>query len=398
MLKENWRRVSRIERAGDALIIIASFFLAYYGRASLVYWNLYFGGAFTLGGLELAPIKDYFIVLVVALLAYGMALEALGAYGSMRLASSFRILKISFLASIFAFFALAAMLFLLKIDVSRSYIALFCLLVGLLITCERYAVLQLLRFWRSRGKNYRNIVICGTGEQAMRLASEINHRPELGLRIIAIADLSEKPEQCQQNFSQFREGVRALGSLRIGRLLAGKQALHKIIAEKVVDEVVFTDVVDLMPLVEEFVVICAEQGIRSTIAADLFSIGLVKSGLSYFGSIPLIHFQTPPGDRWELLVKRYLDIIVSALLLLAFCPILLILALLVKLTSRGPVFFSQQRVGLNGRLFSLYKFRSMRVDAEKELDKLRSSNEMEGPVFKMSKDPRVTTFGRFLRR
>lgn len=397
MLKENWRLVSRIERVGDFLIIILAFFLAYYGRDSLLYWNTLLGDALAFGGEELAPIKDYFIVLVVALFAYALAFEVCGAYGSMRLAGSFRILKISIIASVFAFFSLAAVLFLLKIDLSRSFIALFCVLVGLLITCERYAVLQLLRFWRRRGKNFRNIVVCGTGDQAIRLATEINARPELGLRITATIELDESSD-FEVRFARYREGLRSYGCQRIGRLLAGKQALLKATSEQVVDEVVFTDVVEVMPIVEELVIVCAEQGIRTTIAADLFSIGLVKSGISYFGSLPLIHFQTPPGDRWELVFKRYLDIVISAISLIVLSPLLLAIALLIKATSHGPVLFAQKRVGLNGRAFDLYKFRSMRVGAEQELEALRAKNEMEGPVFKMAKDPRVTPFGQVLRR
>jgi exopolysaccharide biosynthesis polyprenyl glycosylphosphotransferase len=153
-----------------------------------------------------------------------------------------------------------------------------------------------------------------------------------------------------------------------------------------------------MPLVEEMVLICSEQGVRTTLAADLFSIGMVKSGLSYFGEMPLIHFQTPPGDRWELNVKRAVDVIISLLSLILLAPVFLLIAAAVRLGSPGPVIFKQKRVGLNGRLFDLYKFRSMHEGAEAEVEKLREQNEMTGPVFKLKNDPRITSVGRFLRR
>jgi exopolysaccharide biosynthesis polyprenyl glycosylphosphotransferase len=152
-----------------------------------------------------------------------------------------------------------------------------------------------------------------------------------------------------------------------------------------------------MPQVEELLLLCADQGVQTTIAADIFSIGLVKSGISYFGGMPLIHFQTPPGDTWELALKRAIDVVVSGTLLIILAPLFALIALGIK-TSWGPVLFKQTRMGLNGRLFQMYKFRSMHVNAEHALVSLRASNEMTGPVFKMKDDPRITRFGKFLRR
>ncbi|MCL4133279.1 UNVERIFIED_CONTAM: hypothetical protein GTU68_061735 [Idotea baltica] len=115
---------------------------------------------------------------------------------------------------------------------------------------------------------------------------------------------------------------------------------------------------------------------------------MVRSGLSYFGGIPLIHFQTPPGDGWKLAVKRILDIIISFILLIILSPLFILIPIIIKLTSKGKVLFVQKRVGLNGRLFNLYKFRSMINEAEEKLDDLK----------KMEKDPRVTKVGYYLRR
>ena len=89
-----------------------------------------------------------------------------------------------------------------------------------------------------------------------------------------------------------------------------------------IDEVMFADVIEVMPLVKESALICAEQGVRTTMVADFFSLRLTKSAVSYFASMPLIHYQTPPGDHWELSLKRRLDFILSAILLilLSFYP------------------------------------------------------------------------------
>lgn len=395
MLKENWRLVSRVERLGDLLIILFSFFAAYYGRGSLIYWSKVLGVPQLFEGQELAPISTYFIVLLVALLTYAVVLQLLGAYSSMRLSSHWRLLRVSLFSSGIVFLTLAATLFLLKLDLSRSFLILFCTLVGLLLSAQRFIVLRLLRIWRRQGKNFRNVIICGVGEQAQRLAGQIVSQPELGLLIRAFVDLGGRASERSE---QFKGALRSQGYSFPVRIVDGAQGLHRALSEYAVDEVLFTDIVDVMPLVEEGVVVCAEQGVRTTIAADLFSIGIVKSGLSYFGDMPLIHFQTPPGDRWELSVKRILDIGVSTLLLVALSPIFLIVALLVRCSSPGPVIFRQTRVGLNGRLFELLKFRSMAADSEQRLDSLREQNEMQGPVFKIKDDPRVTPVGRFLRR
>ncbi len=112
----------------------------------------------------------------------------------------------------------------------------------------------------------------------------------------------------------------------------------------------------------------------------------------------LIHYQPSPGDSSALAVKRLIDLVVSAVLLTVLSPLMLLTAVLIRLDSPGPVFFRQRRVGLNGRMFTLYKFRSMVVGAERMVDELSELNEMKGPAFKMTDDPRVTRIGRIIRR
>jgi exopolysaccharide biosynthesis polyprenyl glycosylphosphotransferase len=395
MLKQNWRLISRLERVGDNLIIVAAFFAAYYGRESLLFWNDVLDLSLPFGGEQLAPIKDYFIVLVVGLISYGVTLSLLGAYGSMRLSSVGRLFWISLVSSLGVFVAMAAALFVLKLDISRSFLGLFVLISSCGLTLERYAVFKFLRFWRRRGRNFRNVIICGIGAQGARIARELNSRPELGIHIRGFGDLRPANGKQAAEIHQLRLDLR--GIVQVGRVLVGGDTIAKALEDYAIDEVIFTDVVEVMPQVEEMVLLCAEQGVRTTIAADLFSIGLIKSGISYFGGMPLIHFQTPPGDSWKLVAKRALDIAVASVALVALSPLFLVVALGVKRTP-GSVLFRQTRVGLNGRLFQMLKFRSMYSGSEHGLQELKSHNEMTGPVFKMRDDPRVTPFGRFMRR
>lgn len=394
MLKENWRTIARIERVADLFIVVACFFLAYYGRNSLLFWNELLNLELPLE-TKLAPIKDYFIVLAVALFAYAVSLNAAGAYHSMRLHSSFELFRLALFCSLLVFFVLASSSFLLKLDLSRSFIGLFCFLVGISIAAERALILEFLRYWRKRGRNYRTVIIAGTGEQALQLTKAILSRPELGVRIRAFADLQPEGDS---DLIRFKSELLKLGRNPVGRILRGVSELSHALKGYAVDEVLFTDVIRVMPQVEEMIHVCTEQGVRTTLAADLFSVGLARSKMSSFGGMPLIHFETPPGDRWELSMKRVVDVVLSGTLLIILSPLFLLIALFIKLTSPGPVLFVQRRVGRNGRHFDLYKFRSMVEGAEHQLAPLLEKNEMSGPAFKLSEDPRVTGVGRFLRR
>ncbi|MCB0334901.1 MAG: sugar transferase [Bdellovibrionales bacterium] len=399
MLKENWRFVARIQRVGDLFITAAVFVAAYYGRTSLLFWNDVFSLNLPFEGPSLAPLRDYALVLSIALASTALFLQWRGAYSSMRFRSKWQLFYMFIECALFVFFMLAGCLFLLKLDVSRSFLGLFCVLQSLSLTIQRYVVLSFLRHWRRRGYNFRNIILCGFGDQAIQISREIVARPELGIRVRGFADLRDREVLQQSSYIDiFRNDLRESGCSSIGRFMYGTKELSKALKEYAIDEIIFTNFTDVMPEVEDMIALCAEQGVRTTLAANMFSVGIIKSGMSYFGDIPLIHFQTPPGDRWELGVKRILDMAISLIGLMLFLPVFVVVAILVKTTSKGPILFSQRRIGLNGRSFRLYKFRSMYVDAEEQLDALRAYNEMEGPVFKMKNDPRITPVGRILRR
>ncbi|MDZ4786442.1 MAG: sugar transferase [bacterium] len=382
MLRENWISISRVTRFADNIIVVLAFFIAYYGRSSLMFWNQTFDLNLPFAGEILAPISSYYVILILALPIYNLSWTMLGAYDRARIFSSFKLLQVFLSSSVLIFFFIAAGLFLLKLDLSRAVIILFCSIVALSLTAERYLLRALLRYWNWRGRNLRNLVIVGLGEQAKKIQEEIKKRPELGINLIGFAIFKDAPITIEQNFKIFR----------------GTADLEEALKNFAIDEVIFTDVRSHLDDVENMIVACADQGVRTSLAADLFSVGMAKSEVSYFGGMPLIHYHTPPGDRWELAIKRVIDFIIASLLLVVILPILILITLGIRIMSPGPVIFKQKRVGLNGRIFSMYKFRSMIVGAENELQDLIDKNEMDGPVFKLSNDPRITSFGRLLRR
>ena len=405
MLKENWKLISFIERFGDAVSTVLSFLVAYYSRDVFVDLISSYKLPFEFQNQGLAPIKDYFIVAVSGVFLYYVILVFLGAYQSMRMRSFFGILWQASVSSILVFIFLSALLFSIRVDLSRAFLVLFCISNTFFISSTRLLALNVLRYLRSKGRNYRNVLVIGIGEHALRITAEVMKRPELGLGIRGYAVLQDLPTKSNVYDTEtvfnpeliFETKLAGLGCLKPD-IVYGSHAINSFISASAIDEVFFADIPDNLKMVRDLIQEVSEQGIRTTLVADFLSIGILKSGISYFAELPLIHFQTPPGETWELYAKRIIDISLSFLSLIVASPAFLILSFLVKATSPGPVFFKQKRVGLHGRIFTLYKFRSMRIGAENELLALKEKNEMTGPLFKIKEDPRVTTFGKIIRR
>ena len=165
-----------------------------------------------------------------------------------------------------------------------------------------------------------------------------------------------------------------------------------------IDEIVFAVTRKKLDEMKQIFLYCEELGIRARVAMNFFQNRVARIEIEQLEGIPFLTFTTTPSDETQLAFKRLLDIAVSSALLLLATPVILFAALCIKLTSPGSVLFKQQRVGLNGRGFTLYKFRTMIADAHERRREVRHLNEMNGPVFKMKGDPRVTPIGRVLRK
>ena len=222
----------------------------------------------------------------------------------------------------------------------------------------------------------------------MQLYREIASQADLGIKVVGFVALNDP--------------IGNGGDVAVlkGRIVANKDTFELALKRYAVDEVLFTDTLANFAIVNELAQISIEEGVRVSLAADLFSLEIFRSDMSNFGGIPLLHYEPSRGaaDSSAQLVKRAIDLAVSGLGLVLLSPLLLVIAIGIKLSSPGPVFFRQKRVGLNGRKFTLYKFRSMVKDAARLRGGLSDLNEMDGPVFKIKDDPRVTAFGRWLRR
>lgn len=151
-------------------------------------------------------------------------------------------------------------------------------------------------------------------------------------------------------------------------------------------------------LIEKVINACELEGVEVWLAADFFNTQIARTTVDDFHGVPLLVFQTTPAPSFQSLAKQIIDYIGAFTMILVLSPVLLICALAIKSTSQGPILFRQKRSGINGRPFTMYKFRSMNTNAEQRKHELEAMNEMTGPVFKVSNDPRITPIGKFLRQ
>jgi exopolysaccharide biosynthesis polyprenyl glycosylphosphotransferase len=235
------------------------------------------------------------------------------------------------------------------------------------------------------GFNYRQILIVGRNRRAGELARSIRDMPELGLRVVGFVDA-------------LNGEARETGDCS-GDLLGTIEDLPRIIKEQVVDEVYIT-----LPLksfyseAENLIRLCETVGLEAKIPTNLFDLRKCKSTISHELDVAVIDLYTSPKMDIQMVLKRLMDMVIASFLLVLLLPLFVLVAFLIKLTSQGPVLFRQERVGYNGRSFTLYKFRTMVHNAEVLKDSLLALNEMDGPVFKIRKDPRITKVGSVLRK
>ena len=269
--------------------------------------------------------------------------------------------------------------------VSPEDILAFWVVVTAVLGLCRIAIQQILRYSRRSGMTSRQLLIVGFNERARRLAAKFDACPELGYRILGFV--------CEGPVEEERANTH-------WTICGAIDDLQTLLQRDVVDEVLIC-----LPLQTHFAAVAhtvrlgEELGIVVRVAPDPEQEApfLGRMHLELFdGQYVLTFFRE--HLLFQLLMKRLIDISASFMLLVVLFPLLTVVTLVIKLSSPGPVFFVQERVGMNRRRFKLYKFRSMAADAELRKLEFAHLNEMDGPVFKIANDPRVTPFGRLIRR
>jgi exopolysaccharide biosynthesis polyprenyl glycosylphosphotransferase len=268
----------------------------------------------------------------------------------------------------------------------RSYFLLAFWAIGTMaIISARLWLRSVLAAIRKRGGNLHHVLILGTNVRAVGFGRMIDSAPELGCRVLGFVD---DDWSGMENFKQ--TGF---------PLVCDYEGLPEYLRKNVVDEIaMYLPLRSFYERSERFARLAKQHGILVRLDTDVFDLKFVRRHAEDTGGLPQIVASNNSIDGWQLLIKRIVDSVGSLALLILFSPLFLIVTILVKLTSSGPVIFAQTRVGLNKRQFTMYKFRTMVPGADLIQKQFAHLNEMTGPVFKIKNDPRVTPIGRILRK
>ena len=267
-------------------------------------------------------------------------------------------------------------------------------IASLLLTGSRVLLQSALYVARSQGFNFRRVLVVGRGPGANAFLDELHRKSYYGLRVIGA--LSFRGEEGRTDAE-----LETSGGVGRGRLmdLGVASDFQAVLTQEDVDQVLIFPSGDAMDQeVADICRDCDQVGVRYLYTPGYLAENRVAASPVWYGSVPSLEFRAGHRPSAGLATKRIIDILGAGLGLLLLSPVLLTLAAIIWFTDRGPIFFKQVRVGKGGRRFACYKFRSMQCNAEETKELLLARNEADGPVFKIRRDPRVTTLGKSLRK
>ena len=268
-------------------------------------------------------------------------------------------------------------------DFSRSTYIMFYVINIVLQWCARMLIFALLRDMREKGLNQKQMICVGYSRAAEEYIDRVLANPQWGYVIRGILD-DNVPAGTEY------KGIKVLG--RIANL-------NIILPENRLDEIAITLGLSEYYRLEEIVALCEKSGVHTKFIPDYNKIIPTKPYTEDILGLPVINIRyVPLNNTFNALVKRAMDIAGSIVGIIVTSPLMLLMCVIIKLTSPGPLIYKQERVGLHNQTFRMYKFRSMYVDAEERKAELMKQNEMDGLMFKMENDPRVTKVGKFIRK
>ena len=371
----------KMMQVGDLLLLGMAFLI--------VMWLFYAQNNSLLAFEEFLSLRikiENFLGAIVMMAMWHMTCSSLNLYESKRLSTITQEIPDILKATSLVAFTTAGLALLFQIDmISAGFLLTFWILATLFMCVGRIGERITLAWMRRKGRNLRNIVIIGTNPRAVKFAREIRAKPELGYHLLGFVD-----EPWEKLDPQHLEGISIISTL---------EKFQGFIRTFSVDEVLVA-----LPLrsyyqqASKIVAQCEEQGILVRMLGDLFSPKLAKSAIDQVGGHPTFTLNTGAIGDQAILIKRIFDLLIAVPSVILLLPFFAFVAAAIKLTSPGPVFFIQERVGLNKRLFRLMKFRTMVQQAESLQAKLEHLNEVERAAFKITDDPRITPLGRLLRK
>jgi exopolysaccharide biosynthesis polyprenyl glycosylphosphotransferase len=327
-----------------------------------------------------------FLIFLLAIGGCHMVFRICGLYRSRRLstrnAEMVDILKANTIAD--AYFATVAIAFSIKM-LTLPFLVVFWGITSAILCISRIIFRVALARIRVHGRNLRYMIVFGTNPRAVAFAQRIAASPERGYRLLGFID-DDWP-----GMNEFRKSGFPV--------ITDCTGLAEFLRRNVVDEaVIYLPFASFYRHWSNVASLCAHHGITVRVNSDTFGLANARWLAEDFDGSHYVATYTGAGEGWPLAIKRSLDVVVSAALLVLLSPLLLTVAFLIKLTSPGSVLFLQERIGINKRRFKICKFRTMVPNAEQLMSRLESRNEVSGPVFKIQNDPRITRIGKLLRR
>lgn len=330
---------------------------------------------------QVPPVKA--LLLGFALAVWVAVGGLLHVYDKLNMGDPRAILRDSLLQCTYGGIALVVFQYILRLNMSRMFMAAFVCYAWLLLFLYRILAGRLAGLIRREFAAPNFVIVAGTGERAVRLGHLLERSAQYGIRLSGfLADEEPAPSE-----------IRLTGAYPVWPLYS----LPGLLDRGVVDEIIFAVGSDRLSELEEVFLLCDEEGVRTRVAVDFFPHVNSTVYLERLGFTPLLTFSAAPHDEILLMLKRAGDVVVAAVGLTALLPFMALVVLLIRLTSPGPAIFKQVRCGLNGRRFMFYKFRSMCQDAEKMKSQLMHLNTRK-TAFKIPDDPRLTPLGRYLRK
>lgn len=353
----------QINQIADGLVLAGALFLGYALRSyRIVDFDVL---------PEIPPLESFLWIFIVVALFGPLLLEMQGFYQYPLEKPLGRSLAQIAYAGVWCGLILGAAVVFLKLSIpSRSAFLLFMVIapIGLVAREAVFRAIYLRRL--RRGGHGESLILAGSPPKMDELVAALSPLQRMEIDVVERVDLEKQP---------VRDLVDAMHRHSVGRVILafGSHSADNLQAA---------------------IAACETEGVEAWLAADFVRASIARPTYDSLGPTPMLVFRVTPDLSWALMVKGAVDRVGAFVGLLLLSPLLLAIAAGIKLTSPGPVIFRQQRAGRHGRPFTMYKFRSMRTGAEMEREELRAFNQMSGPVFKVEADPRVTPFGRWLRR
>ena len=354
----------QIHQLMDACIFAVSFWLAYEFRTSdtvqeIIGWPKF-----------IQPFEVFFWHYLVLIPVSPLVLEAQGFYDRPIIAPRRHTVFSLFKGCLFISIGLTIALFFSKLDIARFIPIAFGIFAFCLVYMKEELMLLAAKSNMVKSQNRRRFLLIGTPEETARMKKEVRARPESGVEIFAELDLSN---------THLHNLVTLLHDHSINGVILSTRHANFDRAEAVVNA-------------------CETEGVEAWLVADFFKTHISSTTLDDFYGRPVLVFRSAPEASWQGILKQMMDFVGALMGVVLASFIMVPVAIVIKLTSRGPVFFKQMRSGLNGAPFTIFKFRTMVTNAEQLKHELAAMNEMTGPVFKVTSDPRVTPVGKWLRK